>query len=770
MYLKSLELTGFKSFAKKGELTFNAPISAIVGPNGSGKSNIAEAFRFVLGEQSMKTLRSKRGEDLIFNGTPEVSRANRASAKLVFDNRERFLNIDFDEVTLERVVHRDGTNEYFLNGSSTRLKDTVELLAGAHIGVTGHHIISQGEADKILNASIKERKAMLEDALGLKIYQYKRQESERKLEKTMANMREVELSRREISPHLKFLKKQMEKIEKAENLKSELKALYQEYLKREQIYLVFNKREISSKQQPFLDRLEQLQIELNRAKDILEQSKNRDAKSDELIELEEKLSRVRREKDEVLRDLGRLEGEISSQNRLLIKQKQLAASDNNKSLKLSAVEELFATISQEADQAQAVSDLAALQRIIATIKEKFSQFLREHQVKSDDGLIKELTADIESLTSRRGELEGRINTLRQEEQALRDKYDEFKKLIEKEKDSNRDAEKAVFKIMSEQNELQAKLQTLSVAAESLRHSDEDYRRELTEAGVLVGRELLEFASLVVRGEDGAALSDQVVATEGRERQEARRRQIEKIKIRLEESGASGRAEIAKEFTEVSERDSFLERELADLEKSASSLKQLIDELEEKINQEFKEGIVKINQQFEVFFTKMFGGGSAGLTLVRATKRKRSDLSELSETALALNEDEALNAFVEASGEESEEGVDISVNLPRKKICSLTMLSGGERSLTSIALLFAMSQVNPPPFIILDETDAALDEANSKKYGDMIETLSQYSQLILITHNRETMSRAGVIYGVTMGAGGVSKLLSIAFDEAVAVAK
>jgi chromosome segregation protein len=99
-----------------------------------------------------------------------------------------------------------------------------------------------------------------------------------------------------------------------------------------------------------------------------------------------------------------------------------------------------------------------------------------------------------------------------------------------------------------------------------------------------------------------------------------------------------------------------------------------------------------------------------------------------------------------------------------------MLSGGERALTSIALIFAMSQVNPPPFVILDETDAALDEANSKRYGDMIEALSKRSQLILITHNRETMSRAGVLYGITMGGDGVSKILSVKFDEAVEVAK
>ena len=119
---------------------------------------------------------------------------------------------------------------------------------------------------------------------------------------------------------------------------------------------------------------------------------------------------------------------------------------------------------------------------------------------------------------------------------------------------------------------------------------------------------------------------------------------------------------------------------------------------------------------------------------------------------------------------AKDGIELSVNLPNKRVKGLEMLSGGERALTSIALIFAMSQVNPPPFIILDETDAALDEANSRRYGDMIAALAEKSQLILITHNRETMSRAGVLYGVTMGSDGISKLLSVKLDEAVAVAK
>jgi chromosome segregation protein len=160
---------------------------------------------------------------------------------------------------------------------------------------------------------------------------------------------------------------------------------------------------------------------------------------------------------------------------------------------------------------------------------------------------------------------------------------------------------------------------------------------------------------------------------------------------------------------------------------------------------------------------MFGGGEASLAVVKEKKRKKGpSAEEMAEMGIEIPE--------EPEEEETELGVDIAVNLPRKKIKGLEMLSGGERALTSIALLFAISQVNPPPFIILDETDAALDEANSKKYGDMVENLSKHSQLIVITHNRETMSRAGILYGVTMGREGYSKLLSIAFNEALAVAK
>ena len=154
---------------------------------------------------------------------------------------------------------------------------------------------------------------------------------------------------------------------------------------------------------------------------------------------------------------------------------------------------------------------------------------------------------------------------------------------------------------------------------------------------------------------------------------------------------------------------------------------------------------------------MFGGGKAALKLITKIQKKKSK-----------EEDEMSKVELSTWQEENEEGIDIVVDLPRKKIRSLDMLSGGERALTSIALLFAMSAVNPPPFLVLDETDAALDEANSQRYAKMLENLSKNTQLILITHNRSTMKVAGILYGVTMGSDGISKLLSIKFEEAGAL--
>ena len=237
MRLKKLELTGFKSFAKHTVLELPAAIAGIVGPNGSGKSNVVEGIQWALGEQSLKNLRGKKSEDFIFNGSSTVPRMGKASVTLVFDPGEKSEDFGYDEVIISRKVYRDGANEYLINNSQVRLKDVIELLSKFGLGASSHHIISQGEADRILSASSKEKREILEDALGLKIYQLKRQEAERKLKKTRENINQVGSLRKEIQPHLKFLKKQAEKVEKALTLRDKLKELCREYFSKEENFI-----------------------------------------------------------------------------------------------------------------------------------------------------------------------------------------------------------------------------------------------------------------------------------------------------------------------------------------------------------------------------------------------------------------------------------------------------------------------------------------------------------------------------------------------------
>ncbi len=758
MHLKSLEISGFKSFAKKSVLEFNSPISAIVGPNGSGKSNIAEAFRFVLGEQSIKSMRGKKGEDLIFNGASDGGRSNRAVVKVLFDNSRRMLPIDFDEVTIERQVHRDGINEYLINGSQVRLKDVIELLASAHIGASGHHIISQGEADKILNANLRDRRSMIEDALGLKIYQYKKEESERKLTKTEENIKQVESLRREIAPHIKFLKKQVEKIEKAMEMKQQLIALYKEYFKREDIYLKHERKHINDARVKPENELSELTQELSRLKKVVEAGSSDASRSPELILIEKELSSIRSDRDLATRELGKIEGEISYLKRSIQKKNEERNRDNSKTVYLRDVEDLYVSIDQKLKEAEN-SDAGILSQILRNVRDLFSAFItrnKSYVTLGEEDNEKELEILHENKTSH----ESKLSELKSEEEVLSSRYNVIKIEIEKSKDQNVEAEKTILRIMGRQNELHSSLSSLAITEERISMEDQDFNRELHEAAMLVGREAVNYEHFVLE-----------TVGEERQFQLERRKMVERIKIRLEEAGVGGSEDVMKEHREAEERDAFLSRELGDLHSSSESLVALIDELNSKLDMEFKHGVSKINHEFHSLFGLMFGGGTASLKVVREKIRRR----KLADDLMGLGEDDlpAQAGGMEDTGENDElgdEGIDIEVSLPRKKIKGLTMLSGGERALTSIALLFAISQVNPPPFIILDETDAALDEANSRKYGDMVENLSKHSQLIVITHNRETMSRAGILYGITMGGDGISKLLSIAFDEAVEVAK
>ena len=741
MRLKSVELAGFKSFAKKTPLSFESAITSIVGPNGSGKSNIAESFRFALGEQSMKSMRGKRGEDMIWNGSQATPRGNRASVKLVFDNADRRLPLDFDEVSVERVVHRDGGNDYLLNGSQVRLRDVQELLAAANIGSSGHHIISQGEADRILSAGPTERREMVEDALGLTAFLYKREEAHKKLDKTAENMREVEALRRELAPHLKFLNNQVKKLEEAQTLRDDLKARYLEYFKRESQYLKLSEADVASLLEAPEHDYKELEHRIAHLRQELQKTHGKDHSTQELMKLEEEGRSAAHRRQEIARELGRIEGALAAQEAMVHADEAVPASEAR-----GFAERVLSELELP------YQDVEAFKKRVSALIILTQEFLRRISKAAP-----RRGESAEELRAKRESLEAELLALGTQEQETAQAIATLRTSIESEKDASRDAERELFQAMARRSELGAELAGLRARRELLERERSIFMRDLGEAAALVGHDIANFEQHEL---------DIDVEDESRVAQEERRRKLERIKIRLEESGLAGASDVLKEHKETTERDEFLGRELKDLEASRESLLHLIDELTQTLEVRFGEGIEKINKEFDAFFKLMFGGGQASLMIVKEKKARRgagarSDPDEAEiRSDLASDEDD----------EDVQQGIDLTVSLPLKRVKGLHMLSGGERALTSIALIFAMSQVNPPPFLILDETDAALDEANSRRYGDMIETLAKHSQLIVITHNRETMSRAGILYGITMGSDGASKLLSVKFEEALAVAK
>ncbi len=747
MRVKTLEISGFKSFAKKSVFEFGADISAIVGPNGSGKSNVAEALRFVLGEQSLKSMRGKRTEDLIFNGSKSAERQNRARVTISFDNSDRTFPIDYDEVSISREIHRDASSEYFINGSSVRLKDVIELLASVHIGASGHHIISQGEADRILNTSPKERRAMIEDALGLKIYHWKIVESEKKLLKTEENMRQTESLRREIAPHIKFLKKQVEKVEQARALRDELANMYGDYLKREETYIKHTREKLHGEK-------ENLEKELNKANEALAhadslrgvQTKD-SAEVAELVKVRAEMGVVRRDRDDLGRKIGRLEGMIEYEERRM----NAPVEAHEKTVSAEEAENLAQNLYDELGYAESSEDYLYIKGVVSSARGKVGKFL-EHIRGSNGqrGPSEEALKALDDLRIEHKNLLGSQQNLEDLINGFETKIHQLEAVLEAKRAETTDAERASFEFRAKKQELTLRLGMVREHIENFARDEVAFREELREGGILVGRTILDYVNNQIDVEQALA--------ESRAEQEARRKKIERTKIRLEDimGGGSGE-EIMREYEEAVARDEFLGKELEDLKQGAEALRDLMRGLEEELGTQFKDGIKKINKQFGEFFALMFGGGTASLEIAIEKKKKRAD------TDIIENPDEL-------EEEEAEEGIEVAISLPHKKIRGLQMLSGGERALTSIALIFAVSQVNPPPFLVLDETDAALDEANSKKYGDMVATLAKYSQLIVITHNRETMSRAGIIYGVTMGSDAISKLLSIKFEEAEAMAK
>ena len=595
-------------------------------------------------------------------------------------------------MSIERAVFRDGSSEYSLNGSKVRLRDIQELLASANVGETGHHIISQGEADRILLAHPRERRAMLEDALGLKVFEFKKQEALRKLLKTRDNVGQVEALRRELAPHLKFLGSQVKKLERAEELIRDLAegaktyfAIEEKYIDIEQGTNIVRKRETA----------ERLKVAEGELKGFEGGDESEGFKRIEGVrKAERSLDTAMAARSELARDLGRIEGALSEAKR------RTAAIAREPYVKVPR-EDLQALRDEVERQANATGELPSLQAALTSLKGMIIAFFERFIRPGEDYLAEEEQAVFR--------LEGERDALAKKEQALDREVDEARNDLTKaraartaEEETGREAKVRILELAEDRAKLESALAREEAREKELAYFVEELQRERAEVLALAGSSAFSYEPLAE------------LPSEERKAQEDRKRALERLKIRVEEAGGTGE-EVRKEYEDATSREAFLSRELEDLAKSAEGLEELIEGLDDELTKTFAEGLSRVNASFSDFFALMFGGGSAKLVLEEPEAEEEQE-----------EEDEFASDEPEEERKKEKPGIEISVALPKKRVQSLMQLSGGERALTSIALIFAMSQVNPPPFLILDETDAALDEANSRRYGDMIEALAKKS--------------------------------------------
>lgn len=989
MFLKRLEIIGFKSFATKTVLDFEKTdqIAAIVGPNGSGKSNVADAIRWVLGETSYKSLRSKKSEDVIFSGSDNRSRASMAKVTMVLDNEDRKAPIDFTEVSVSRSVVRDGSSEYLIAGKKSRLIDVAELLAQAGFGQSTYSVIGQGMVDSMLFYGPAERKVLFDEAAGVRVYELKREQTLKKLEDTNANIVRIKDIFAELNPRLATLKKQAEKAQEKdlirEQLLSKQKVYYasiwdklnqqerelrndlekviieQSKVEREASGLNEKFNQILSEEQEknkdtnslnqkiesleeqkdnlrqkifklraqlevnineltkseITERIKELQTKLEQLNtEDLENHKNKlqvNLESLALNEANQEIAKLEEEKDDLKQEVFTLKNKIEmtpiglTAKELKEKIAQLQAEYNNldeKGLRgrtkgaekeidraedrlmqveidIKSVKEKIYEVSNQVSELdfgqvgeklgailylqndfllriEAIRDISEIKRLIKDGKEiatRLKILRKEIGAAKEDRIaiitelqkkLEELLLEKESLTKEINRKKAEIYKYNYELQKIADRRFKIEKELGELTSCNLPNEKEKKALYKEIKEKEKKIEEINNKIQLIRENFDkgnDLKSEIMRLELQINQQMLEreqieteiqkLNSITPRDESAKGLIEKEILTYqaeiakiqdqiklSREKlqehtnfaanrakilnelkdaiaqkqlllseyniastnlqvdlgkietkrqdikeeisrelgdeyllvdaevipeldEERARIEIEKIKSSLYAIGEID-PEVESEFKEVSERVSFLNHQIDDLEKAKKDLEKLLKELDTKIKKHFNLAFEAIAKKFGYFFDILFGGGTAKLELVEA-------------------KDEEENRV--------EYGIEIVAIPPGKRVKSLSSLSGGERTLTSLALLFAILSVNPSPFCVLDEVDAALDEANTNRFLKIVRELSNKTQFIFITHNRETMKAASVIYGITMDESRASKLLSIKLDDALKTA-
>jgi len=881
MFIKDITLHGFKSFAEKTRISFNPGVTIIVGPNGSGKSNIVDSIAWVLGEQSPKSLRSISMEDVIFLGGSTQPHFNVATVRLVLNNEDNTLPIDFQEVSIQRQTSKDENNLYLLNDVPCRLIDIKDLIASAGLGKQFKSIINQGELDNVITSHSKERKHLIKDACGVTKYEIRKKKAFRRLKKTDVNIFRLKDILSEVNRQLKPLKRQAEDAKRFSELENQIKEKEISLIVTALLNLKNNEKEINEKKEKIKTEIEYLKTDLGQLtsfeNEIAEKVKNFSSKVqndfDNLYELEKNAVTIKgwkslvSEKNKHFKSMIRSWQDLES---VLIKSREIDESDinalkvkleslrkkikkNRENLKeknaiLKKIREEISKkdiiFYKQKDKLQSLllklsikntTDLSLISESFNLLKNdvnkiilkmnKIKSILSKTQILPDQkGIIiydfsskKEIFKDILNFTESKllnikSGLQNSYEIFKKYESILKSLENLFliiknyplqiKNLTKNEKNllnELKTIEISLSVLNERKNNLEVKLDSIIEKGNYLTYGDKYRKEALKEAKNI--RKRTDYLENIFKKMQKIAMNigGMIRKLNEKDRNELENFKIEQKKIsekinykrekieelkegyqilnlnnaqlnvniqsKIDELRKLGYHSIDKaiknipkvsniektendikylkselyeigpinpialeDYQKLDDRREFLSDQIKDLRNARKDLQQLISQTEDQMKNLFLESFEKVDMHFRALFKTLFPKGDAYLELINI-------------------------------GNEGEFGVDIKVNIGGIKNRAISLLSGGEKALISIAFIFALFNLMPSPFYILDEVDVTLDDINLQRFINLVEKYRKKHQLIIITHQRRTMEMADVLYGVSMNPDGISKVVS-----------
>jgi len=910
MYLKSLEVYGFKSFADRTKIEFDKGITVIVGPNGCGKSNVVDSAKWVLGEKQAKNIRGDKMEDVIFTGTEHRKFLSIAQVALAIDNTTRFLKCDSDTVTVMRRVFRDGVSEYLINNSPVRLKDIEDIFLDTGIGKSSYSFMEQGRIDMILSSKAEDRRYIFEEAAGISRFKVQKKDSLKKLEDTKENLDRVSDILHEIEREKDTKARQAEKTKAYLTLKEEfkkndvkinvlkLKSLYRKISKKKNKLseLIKNQDNISQRISSVSEENEkdeqfknEIQTELwdlekriqayqlkaedidgNLAKNnklINDYSNRKNRLVDEISQRQNNLNNFREEKERNLKNGEEInrrieEDRVKLYNFFELRKQKIAdihncrdkIEQNKSSIKnneedlirlrdelevvihqlIEAIEKRKEELVQSESERVVVRDsiysrLKELESVIQEAKRNASASLMNETVESlnkisiddlfnsikkfesyEDGFrsilfdktgihakkealdnnIRDKSKIISNCRFENSELEERIRNLQNELEEVNNTITRIEKDLSRDDNEIKWIEKQKHTLDMQISELEKHLENIRNEISGydnnildLKNEIDEWKNkilEINERSIHIKQKIEENnlkkteinTKIMSRKESSTKDIDELNNINGQisknekisielnyrssaieeylwNEHEIKKENIDKVKAeelqlsaisedlqkvkqKIQELGPINNLAI-EEYDELKKRFDYYIKQKKDIEKAREDIYSVIAEINKTSIDMFVSTFEQIKKNFTEVFKQLFEGGSAEIIL--------------------NNPDNVL-----------ESGIDVTVRPPGKKPKSINLLSGGERSLTAIALLFSTYMVKPSPFCFLDEIDAALDEENVGRFIKMLKQFSEKTQFIVVSHNKKTMSVGSAIFGVTMEEPGVSKVVSVRFEK------